>query len=280
MAKMFYSEEEAAAKLGITTDELENRAKRGELERLMNLNKPVYKVVQIDMLAGGGDDGGIPLADSGSDDAITLADSSTGQRGTGESTKERSGISIFEADELEDTTDGSAQTQITGSIGGVKVGDSSGSGSGLLDLTRDSKDDTGIGAGILGDTYDQDSQDIAGTPVDGSPAIRNSAGNGAPAMFEDAGVASDVAEPAGAQAGGMMMVPAESIDKLSGLVGGLALGMSLVSLFSLAVVAMAVGGLTGGLLGIVAGNFLAVVSVLVVLVVIAAVAGMFLGRSK
>jgi len=53
MAKMFYSEEEAAAKLGITTDELENRAKRGELERLMNLNKPVYKVVQIDMLAGG-----------------------------------------------------------------------------------------------------------------------------------------------------------------------------------------------------------------------------------
>lgn len=279
MAKMFYSEEEAAAKLGITTDELENRAKRGELERLMNLNKPVYKVVQIDMLAGG-DDGGIPLADSGSDDAITLADSSTGQRGTGESTKERSGISIFEADELEDTTDGSAQTQITGSIGGVKVGDSSGSGSGLLDLTRDSKDDTGIGAGILGNTYDQDSQDIAGTPVDGSPAIRNSAGNGAPAMFEDAGVASDVAEPAGAQAGGMMMVPVESIDKLSGLVGGLALGMSLVSLFSLAVVAMAVGGLTGGLLGIVAGNFLAVVGVLVVLVVIAAVAGMFLGRSK
>ncbi len=288
MAKMFYSEEEAAAKLGVTAEEMEARAKKGEFDRLMNLGKPVYKASQIDQLVGEeGGGGGIPLADSNVDDAISLADSAApGLKGAGETTKEKSGISIFEADELEDTSDASAQTQITGSIGGVKVGtDNSGSGSGLLDLTRDSKDDTGIGAGILGDAYDQTSKDLGATPPGGTPNYgavngRGSSGGGS-SMFEDSGVASDVGAAAGAAAGaGMMMVAVEAIDGLSGLVGGLALGMSAVCLFAISVVFMAMGGLTGGLVGLVAANLWMVVGALALFVVICALVGWFLGKGK
>jgi hypothetical protein len=290
MAKMFYSEDEAAAKLGISPEELESRARRGEVERLINAGKPVYKASQIDLLTndGGGGGSSIPLADSRTDDAISLADSGAmpAAKGGGETTKEKSGISIFEADDLEDTSDASAQTQITGSVGGVKVGDPNASGSGLLNLTRDSKDDTGIGAGILGDAYDKDSRDqsadLTATPVGGSPALRGGGGAvSAPSMFEDAGVASDVGmAAAGAAGAGMMMVAVEPIDKLSGLVGGLALGMVIVCVVAIAVVFMAMGGATGGLVALVAGNLWAVVGGLAGVLVVCAIVGLLVGKVK
>jgi hypothetical protein len=282
MGKMFYSLDEAARRLGKTPDEVQELAARGQLdERIIN-DKPVYKREQVDLIAGDDDGAGIPLADSGAADSITLADSDA-PGGRGESTKEKSGISIFEADDLDDSVDASAQTQVTGSIGGAKIaGDPGASGSGLLDLTRDSKDDTGVGPSILQDIGYKDDKEGTGE----APAMSGGGGGGGgrarggedrSALFENAGVASDVG---GAMAAPVYAMPELPIDRFSGVAAGLAVGMSIAALVGVAVLLTAMTGASGGLLGMVSGNHMAVIGALAGVTVIGAIAGFVLGPKK
>lgn len=77
MAKMFYSLEEAAEKLGISADEVQAKIEAGELSEFRSGDELVVKREQVDMLAGdtGDDDGsGIDLAAIGSEE-IGLSDS-------------------------------------------------------------------------------------------------------------------------------------------------------------------------------------------------------------
>ncbi|HZW07609.1 MAG TPA: hypothetical protein VFF65_10840, partial [Phycisphaerales bacterium] len=179
MAKMFYTLDEAAKKLGKTSDQVKKMVESGQLQEFRDGDKLVVKREQVEAMTADDTDAPITLADSGE---MSLADSGSGS-GTdaGESTKERSGISIFEADEMDATADASAQTQVTSSVGGIRVPDAGGSGSGLLDLTRDSSDDTGIGAGLMQDIYN--SSDSADEAV---PASAGRGGGGA--LFESTGI--------------------------------------------------------------------------------------------
>ena len=167
MAKMFYSLAETAQKLNKSEDEVRQMAERGEITEHRNGDELIFKVDQIDLLTdddgglGGSASGMIPLADTGlGGSGIGLSDSAGGTAG---------GISIFDADDLEEA-DPAAVTQLSdlqdsdAGIGDVSL-ESFGSGSGLMDLTRDAGDDTamGLGGGVLDDIYS--SPDAAGETV-------------------------------------------------------------------------------------------------------------------
>lgn len=246
MAKLFYTLEEAAERLGVTPNSVRDLVTQGRLQEFRDRDKLMFKVEQVELLAGGGDDGEIPLASDQSGTGIPILADDPGASGSGikaasgsgiplevepaaESPKERSGISIFDADETEQA-DPSAVTQVTTSpIGlggsGELTMESVGSGSGLLDLTRES-DDTSLGADLL--------QDVYGAEGSGVHAIGETASTSG--LFETTGAASDVSGGL-APAGGVVMVAAEPFDGPgSGLAGGLALGAVLLAALSTAVV--------------------------------------------
>lgn len=160
MAKMFYTLEEASERLGLDADAIKEMAASGKLQQFRDRDKLMFKREQIDQLASPGDSAGgssigIPLADPGPDDtdAISLADSMASGVGEPVDPKEGTGISVFDAGEVE-PADPMAQTQVTQpQIDDEELAlESVGSGSGLLDLTRES-DDTSLGAELLDEIY-------------------------------------------------------------------------------------------------------------------------------
>ena len=78
MAKMFYTTEEAAEKLGKTADEIAEMASSGELQSFKQDDQDMFRVEQIDMMASEDDDLGdldIALEDSGESDPLSLSGS-------------------------------------------------------------------------------------------------------------------------------------------------------------------------------------------------------------
>ncbi|MBC7834684.1 MAG: helix-turn-helix domain-containing protein [Phycisphaerales bacterium] len=250
MAKMFYSLEEAAQRMGVTPNEVRDLVSSGQLQEYRDRDKVMFKTEQVDMLVSHQEDealdAAIPLADSGGGSGLSLSlDEPAGESGSGsgialeeESPKERSGISIFDADQLE-TADPSAVTQITSSQGGGELTmESVGSGSGLLDLTREG-DDTSLGADLLEGVY---SGDAGGSGV--MAAAEETQGTSG--LFETTGAASDVSGGL-VPAGGMMMVAAEPFDPAwSGIAGGLAFGTVVLTALALVVTLFGITGAGGG----------------------------------
>ena len=293
MAKMFYTLEEAADRLKKTPDEVKEMASKGQIQEFRDRDKLMFKVEQIDLLAGDdepdlsldlADSGAIPLADSAMSSGIDLSASGTGgytlaDSGAGgkqgeqkESPKERSGVSVFDVDDL-DTADPSAVTQVTDG-GGLDAAalETVGSGSGLMDMTRES-DDTSLGAAaLLEDLYSSEEPGgAAGETI------------GASGLFEATGAESDapsgVASMAGV-GGGMAMVAAEPYDGAgSGLVGGLAFGaVAALGVAMMVTMIGVMGGAGGSLMGQISGNLMAVVGGVAGVTVIAAVVGFVLGK--
>lgn len=303
---MFYTLEEAAQRLKKTADQVRDMANKGQIQEFRDRDKLMFKVEQIDLLAApeagdeeielsgdlAGDSGAIPLADSG---PLDLAASGSGLAlapegssilpiaGAGksapakpasgvESPKERSGISVFDVDDLE-TADPSAVTQVTdGGLGSFDDAtlESVGSGSGLLDLTRES-DDTSLGAAALLDEIHQSDENAATQET-----------VGASGLFEASGAESDEAG-AGALAGaGVAMVAAEPYDGAgSGLVGGLALGATAAGALGLAVAMLgALGAPLKGLLGTISSNMLIAVAAVAAITVLGGVLGFVIGRKS
>lgn len=218
---LFYSVQEAASKLGKSPSEVEDMVRRGELSEFRNENNQLQlRREQVDLLAG--DDDGIGLSESGAGGSgLGLAD-------TGGSMASHTGISVFDMEETEEA-DPSAQTQVTTAGGGGLNLESFGSGSGLLDLTRES-DETSLGAeGLLDELYST-----------GEQAAPAGAGDGGP-LFEGAASAGEVSG-FGAPAGGGLgvVMAAEAYDgKGSGLTGGLMLGATLCLMVGLGALVMA-----------------------------------------
>jgi len=264
MAKMFYTLEEAAKKLGKSPEQVREMAQSGQLQEFRDRDKLVFKREQVDLLSGDDEASTIPLADSG-EIPLAMEDSKGGSAasvsgGTVGSTKERSGISIFEPEDGEEV-DPSAQTQVTPSVGGLG-GDAGASGSGLMGLTQEA-DDTSLGANLLDDAY-----------AGGGGGGGGDTGAGG-ALFEPAGVASDVS----AVAGGGMMVMAEPYDGPgSGLVGGLAFGMvAILATLCVCVIYGLLGG--GGLITVFAENVWMWVGIMAGIPVIGGVVGWLVCRN-
>ena len=164
MAKPFYSLEEACAKLGKSDDEVRALVRDGELREFRDAGKVFFKAEDVDKLAGGG--GGDVMLEPVEDELPTLADTKSGTSMIGLAPLEEekaekkedtvvppSGIGVFEDDELEVDADPMAKTQITAATTGDQVQlDGGGTGSGLLDLTREA-DDTSLGAELLDEIH-------------------------------------------------------------------------------------------------------------------------------
>ncbi len=282
MAKMFYSLQEAASKLKKSEADVRQMAAKGEITEFRDGDRLIFKVDQIDLLAGD-DDGDssemssmIPLADTGGASAMGygLEESSAGglggsalgsgvlggggspggsKGGSGSgfagagNAKERSGVPVFDIDELEEA-DPSAVTQVTdGGIDGGFTLDSIGSGSGLMDLTRES-DDTSLGAeGLLDELYskDEDTNAEGANPSAGS-SIEEGSG-----LFEGAPSAGDLSGVDGS----IGVVIAEPYDGAgSGLAGGLAVGVIAATGVGLVVTLMSVTGISPAFFSTIGGE--------------------------
>ncbi len=329
MAKMFYTLEEAAEKLGKDADAVRDMAKSGQIQEFRDRDKLMFKVDQIDLLAHGDDDisadpadmsSMIPLADDDAGDsfddfslesALDL-DSPSSSAAPGASAsdefslaesaapeasppavpeasdapsmsasqsasaldlepmeadpKEQTGVSIFDADEL-DTADPSAVTQMSdGGFDELQL-DSVGSGSGLLDLTRES-DDTSLGAEFLDELYPADDQTVDQDAPSGG--LFETSGEEANAM----GVGQPM--PAGA------MVAAEPLDGAgSGLAAGLSIGM--VAALAVGIVAVIIGLMDApadNLMALLADNFIIIVGALAGAALIFGVLGLVIGKKS
>jgi hypothetical protein len=242
MAKMFYTLDETAARLGMDEAEVQSLAESGQLQEFRDRDKLMFKVEQVDLLAGDGDvDDDITLADtSGGMEPMSLSSSGSATSFGLEASGEATGISIFEPEDG-DAVDSNADTLVSGgAMGGSGFNmDAGASGSGLAQLAFE-PDDTSLGGNLLDDLA-ADSQ--AGASGGGS-AIGDTAfgGSVAGALFE--GTSSTESDFAPAAPSMMPMAGAEPYDgAASGLFGGAALGMVLLLMVSLAVMVL---GMTGG----------------------------------
>jgi len=162
MAKMFYTLEEASEKLGVGEDEVRQMARDGKLQQFRDRDKLMFKREQVDGLSRSDDsdevddiaeaEEQIGLMASDDTDTISLTDD-TSEQEKEEDPRAATGISVFDADEVE-PADPMAQTQVSDTSTDEEelALECVGSGSGLLDLTRES-DDTSLGAELLDDIY-------------------------------------------------------------------------------------------------------------------------------
>jgi len=258
MAKMFYTLDEASTKLGMTEEEVQNLAESGQLQEFRDRDRLMFKVDQVDLLAG--DDGEI-------DEDITLADSVTGleplslsSSGTGTSpgldmsgTNEGTGVSIFDAEE--GAADANDETLVTSGLGGSGFAmDAGGSGSGLAQMAFE-PDDTSLGSNLL-DSLGDDS--MAGGSVAG--------GTAAGALFETTSGEPDFGSAPAAVAMGAMPMGEAYDGAASGLFGGIALAMFAMILAAVGVMILGMSGGSASILasvsqtviwGVLGGGFLA-----------------------
>ncbi len=217
MAKMFYSAEEAAKRLGKTEDDLKTMVREGTLREFRDAGKVNYKVDDVEELAGSGgpssgstggeiilepaDDSGIQLSQGGGSDVLSLEevdpsdDTATGTAASGTKAKEGSvvpsvGVNVFDDDELDEVVDPLAQTAVT-DVAGLGI-DGAGSGSGIMNLSRES-DDTSLGAELLDEIYSPD--EAAGGDVEMGEATRAGLEEAIPEGEEVEAAEEDVFQP-------------------------------------------------------------------------------------
>jgi len=193
MAKMFYSAEEAAKRLGRTEDQLKDLVREGKLREFRDAGKVNYKVADVDKVANSApppaasaasskastasksgasasgeivlepvDESGIELSpfpedvvslegtDAGSTASGTTSGSTAAAKAKEDTVVPSVGVNVFDDDDLDEHVDPLAQTAVT-DLAGLVV-DGMGSGSGILDLTRES-DDTSLGKELLEEIY-------------------------------------------------------------------------------------------------------------------------------
>lgn len=254
MAKLFYSMEETCQKLNKSEEEVLELVESNRLSKFVDGDKLIFKVDQVDMLADGdadddadelpgfADDSGIALESD--DSAVGFADDDAP---AGEEPKEQTGISIFDADEVEEA-DAAAQTQVTAapSFGMETAADPAASGSGLLDMTREA-DDTSLGADLLSD-FDMDNE---------GSTVGEEVGAGGGALFEDAGTsasqptavvyAEETLEPGASMATmfacfGLFLVMAFAFALIVSITTGAGVMMELIGGLSILILAGAMAG--------------------------------------
>ncbi len=100
----------------------------------------------------------IDLAATGDEDMISFEDEGPDQTATGKEKDDTVvssvGVSVFDEEDLDEDADPAAKTAMSATSGGTGL-EGVGSGSGLLDLTRE-KDDTSLGAELLDEIYPGD----------------------------------------------------------------------------------------------------------------------------
>ena len=284
-------------------DKLKELVDQGKLREFRDGPRIMYKVDQVDALlrdmsGGTGTGSGVlNMASSAGDSGIALAgDSSAGTKapstggtkaaaaGTGAGMKPppikaspgTGPMRVFDEREVK-PIDASAQTQITSPVydaispSGL---DSVGSGSGLLDLTRES-DNTSLGAELLDEIY----------PGEGSKAGQTGIGSASSGVFDhstqtSAGAAAIAtgAEPTGPMVSSYSPV-VEAPDPTAGIFGGFALAAILAMGLTILISAAGVQGFEPGWLHTLASNLLLFSGLLVLVALLFGFVGFFAGRA-
>jgi len=304
MAKMFYTTDEAAQKLGISGDQLKQLITENKLREFRDGARVMFKVDQVDKLAGdrkGGTAGGTragtggPLsmadstaagtpADSHGTDAISLADTGIASLAKDDTVVTGEAQKVFKPGEVKTPADTGAQTQIQSAIDDQLSLEGVGSGSGLLDLTRES-DDTSLGAELLDEIYPGGS--AAGSK--GGDSKGESGIGSASGIFEStAGAqAGDTSGPSGlenlsAPVSAPVLVPdIEVNDPSSGAFGGLAFATVLTSIATAIIAITFFQGLTPGWVQSITQsttNVLIFGGALAIVAVVFAFLGLFMGK--
>jgi hypothetical protein len=230
MAKMFYTLEEVCQKLGKNEDEVKEMVRTGQIQEFRDRDKLMFKVEQVDLLASGEEDTSdvhLELEDTSGGSGVALKDESA--IGLEES-REGTGVSVFDTDHGGEDTGKPVAEEGYEEEEEEEGLDAVGSGSGLLDLTRES-DDTSLGAELLEEVYQ--SEEAVEIPAHAS------------GLFEAAAAekpGEEVAPPPGAAS---MPVLIEAYDGSgSGMGAGLLIG-ALAALVCVAIVGIVgVGGAT------------------------------------
>ncbi len=236
MAQQFYSAEEALAKLGLSADELKQLVRDGQLREFRDGGQIKYKSEEVDQLAEnlatlsgslGGTSGDLVLETSDESsmgltgsDMLTLeeADRTEADAPVIDEQKEDTvitsvGVSVFDDEEVPEAADPGAVTVVaekdkTGSSLSLESlsssGTAGGSGSGLLDLTRES-DDTSLGAELLDEIYTEDQEsgmpDMGEATRAGLDAPADEEGEAAPELQAPVTASQPVRSPVVVQAG-------------------------------------------------------------------------------
>ncbi len=316
MAKMFYSVEEAAAKLGIATDKLKELVDQNKLREFRDGQRVIFKVDQVDRLAGGGSGGSggpidlaspaasggpvggagdtkAPVSHSSGSGVIGLSGSVSGQSavslaasskagsvsGSSATGAPAQGMKVFESNEIK-PADANAQTQISQSLDEAispSGMDSVGSGSGLLDLTRES-DNTSLGAELLEEIYPGDSSAGSKSGIGSSSGVFDQTVSPSPEASmasAEATIATTSVAPAATYA-----AVYEAPDPSSGLFGGIALAAILVMGLTLTAAMMAMEGFTPRWMHTLGANALLFIGLLLVLSLLLAFVGYFVGKAS
>ncbi len=273
MAKMFYTLEEACEKLGKSEDEVRELASSGQLQEFRDRDRLMFKVEQVDLLSGGGEDDGddfnLELEDTSGGSALELSGTGIPMTDTG-----GTGVSIFETEHGDEDAaqkdepaamSGTGQDLSADSYGDDLQLEAVGSGSGLLDLTRES-DDTSLGAELLEEVYS--GEDQIEIPANASGLFDAAPGD----------VAEEVAAPAGVAA---VPVVVEAYD---GSGSGLGVGMMIGAVAALVCLALiVVVALTGGtpqLAMLIADNLMMYAGILLGATVVFGALGFVIGRAS
>ena len=299
--KMYYGEEEAAAKLGCSVDDLGAYVTEEKIRVFKDGVRNMYNADEVDALAGelgltgGEDDLVLTPSDSSLDDDVEITlgvageetDAAMGDAGVdlipqgdsgmpidavdigsegdvGEPGKDDTAIaveeggSIFETGDFEmDSADAMAQTQVPSTLEDQIAIEGVGSGSGLLDLTRES-DDTSLGAEIL-EHIDAD-------------------GDETPELIEDS-LTSGLSDLSQAPAPAVEPAVVEEIDPTAGLFGGLIVGCAVIGLIVTAIALATMLGKQPSFLTWLSLNPLAVVAIGIGVVGLAGLLGFLAGKS-
>ena len=308
MSKMFCTIEEVCQKLGKNESEINDMVSSGQIQEFRDGENLIFKVEQIDLLASSDDTGSIeldlsdsasgesnaglaldlgdasgfnldgssltPMDLSSTGDAMSLSSSSTGLPTPGPTASEpmdsgaglelsgsSSGISAFDGGDA-------GETQLGNELDEDLTLESVGSGSGLLDLTRES-DDTSLGAELLEEVYSgEDDFDLP----------ENSSG-----LFEAVNTpeAGEVPAPGVVVPQAQAVMMEESVDMpSSGLSIGLCIGALVAMIIILIILASELEGSASMLTSTIAGNLWVWTGGLAGGAAIAAGVGFFIGRAS
>lgn len=308
MAKPFYSLQEVCERLGKSEDQVKALVRDGELREFRDAGKIFFKAEDVEHLAGPadpGDSGTLSLADSG-EILLESAEDEPAPSGGGESggtsiigleameeeqsappapghrapppppveEPEGASIGIFD-EELDIDADPMAKTQITSTPIGDQVSlEGTGSGSGLLDLTREA-DDTSLGAELLDEIYPSD-EAAAAAPATDESAHEEEADE---AEAEEPEPTAEIPAAAGmSYEASQPVVYGPVQDPLEGVFGGLLVGALLLLVFAASVAAAALQGFIPSYAASLTGNFWIMLGILAGVPVVTVLLGWVVGR--
>lgn len=273
--KVYLSVEESCQILGISEEQLMEYSNSGKLQMYRDGTKDLFKSQDVEALA---EELGISAADQADVD-ISVADAPSVSAPKKEDTViTAEGISIFDDEDLEiDEADPSAKTQIAPSLDDQIALEGVGSGSGLLDLTRES-DDTSLGPVL------DDMEGITGSGL-GSGLVDAGLSSGLDGISTASGLGdmSDTDIPTA----GSVRVETETVfieeddstDAMGGMFGGLLVGATIIMLIVVASSLAAQQLQSPRFLSMLQGNMTILIIAIVIITLIAGGVGYLVGKA-